>query len=492
MTQSNDVTIGVLGDGPGVAGWVRVLEQEGLPFEVPAGPNRPIVVSGGAVPEWFDSYVRGGGMFVLSGAPPLDVLGPSVLATIQRIHPAHAGDPVATPCLARLFRGDGDGVVRLHEDRITKSGIEQGVFPLVASHGIGRGHVIYTGVPLTMLLEAGGDHLRRFAPFSPVTERVASVDKAGVVDVLVAMLRKAFNKRGMPYVRLQRFPHGSPSVLVLRVDVDGIFGDRAARLAGAAAAAGLRASFFLNGSKCEDDPGEVRNWPGDHEIGHHGFVHNLFDTVQENLDNLRRGAAWVRESAGTEPSTFVAPRGMWNDALDQALAVAGYPYSSDFGLDFDSLPFRTPAGVLQVPVHPYSPERARVYASEQSIAPPTAEEICDHYLRVLERQAKAGRPVHVYGHPEVLGAHAEVVVPALAEAAAGGGIPNLTLREYAQWWALREKANMRLLWDPDARIMGVRFDDEGEWDVDVFDRHLGDVEQADSAKQPAAGAVEEN
>lgn len=60
------------------------------------------------------------------------------------------------------------------------------VLPVLATHGAGRGTVLYSPVALTELLIAEGDRLRRFSELSPVTERVSAVDKADVADTLLA------------------------------------------------------------------------------------------------------------------------------------------------------------------------------------------------------------------------------------------------------------------------------------------------------------------
>lgn len=460
------IEIGVHADR-GPWGWRRILVQEGLPFREDPDGECPLVVSDGVVPDWLESYLSLGGTFVLTSAPDIDgVLPRGVLASIEAIRSESAPRPVTAPCLARLFPGTGSGEIRLHEDRVTKDGIVQDVYPAFAVLPVAAGSLVYTGLPLASLLQAQGDRLRRFAPFSPVTERVSNVDKAQVADLMVDMLRAAFSAAGLPYVALGRFPPGAPSVFIFRVDVDGAFGDRATRLAALCAEHGIRGSFYVNAVNCEHSPGQLAGIAEHHEMGQHGFAHNLFPTIEENVDNLTRGAAWVAAATGVQPTTFVAPRGLWNDMLGDALAALGYGFSSDFGLEFDSLPFRTPSGVLQVPVHPYSPERAARFAEERGDPPPDAEDVAHHYLQVMEAQQAARRPVHVYGHPEVLGAHADVVVPALAREARRRRLAVMSLGEYAAWWTDREHAGMRLSWHAGDRRLLVTFENDGPWQVD--------------------------
>lgn len=113
--------------------------------------------------------------------------------------------------------------------------------------------------------------------------------------------------------------------------------------------------------------------------------------------------------------------------------------SRDFGLDFDSLPFRSDGDVLQVPVHPYSPERATVWASEVGAPAPAADDVLDHYLTAMREQVRHGLPAHLYGHPEVLGGMADEVLPALCALADDLDLPRMTLGGYADFWSRREQ-----------------------------------------------------
>lgn len=489
VTDLVAVEVGIATSGPAAAGWRRVLQQEGLPHREVDGPDTPVTVFADALPPWVEGYVARGGVAVVSGAPAADGLLPAPLeALVHGFEPPGSHRPCRAPTLARLFPGPGEGVCRLHEERLVKDGMDPGRFALVHRRRVDRGLLLWTGVPLTRLLMAHGDTLRRFSPHSSVTERVASVDKAVVADTLVGMLETALAAAGLPIVGPARFPDGAPSALVFRVDVDGAFGDRTAALVGAADDHEVPLSIYVNGRLCEEHPGTLDDWSGRHELGQHGWVHNLFDTVEENTANLREGAAWLARRTGVVPSSFVAPRGMWNPALGHALAGLGYGYSADFGLDFDSLPFRVPgSGILQVPVHPYSPERAAVHAREEGLPAPTADGVTAHYLAVLADQVRARRPVHLYGHPEVLGAMAATVLPAVFRAAADRGLPALTLGALADWWQRREAAGTRATWDRASRTLTVTHDLGAAWPTVVRAPVTADVLLAGRRHRVAAG-----
>lgn len=439
------LVVGVHPPSEGRSGWERLLDQERIGFVRSEDADPQVMLFSDSLPPWLETFVSRGGVAVISGAPNVDGLLPRGLPTLihRFISPIDGVTTVEAPGLARLFPGDGFGRARLHEDRLVKDGVDPDVYPVVLEKKVGNGVLIFTGIPLTRLLLAHGDSLRTFSPHTPVTERVCSIDKAEVLDTLMWMLHRAFRHLHVPYIRAARFPGGERSVFVMRVDVDGVFGDSARRIADTATAMGIRASFFFNGSLCDRIPGDLTSWMRPHEVGHHGYEHHVFPTVQENVANLQRGADWVRAHVGLEPVGFVAPRGLWNDALDQALVELGHRFSSDFALDFDSLPFRTGRGILQIPVHPYSPERARVHATESETPTPSEDAVIGHYLAVIGDQCRTQRVAYIYAHPEVFGPMAAKVLPALF-ADGRTKLRSLTLGEFADWWQQRESVEFDL------------------------------------------------
>jgi peptidoglycan/xylan/chitin deacetylase (PgdA/CDA1 family) len=459
------LVVGVHRDASG--GWRRVLDQERIAHRDVVAGDAPVIVFDGVLPPWAEQYVADGGVAVISGALPDQPFLPGgmVVSVTGFVPPGRRYRSVA-PGLATVFPASGSGEVRMHEDRVPKYGTDPDAFSAVHFVQHGRGAVVATGLQLTAMLAAPGDRLRRFAVFSQVTERVAAVDKADIVDTLLDMVRHGFRLAGLPLVTLRRFPQGAPSVFLLRVDVDGVFGENAMAVCTEAERQEVAASVYVNGDLSRRHPGRLGPWPERVEVGQHAWTHTLFDGFEDNLANLQRAHAWMSEELGRTPDSFVAPRGLWNPALGGALMAMGYRYSSDFGLDFDSLPFRPGTGELQIPVHPYSPERATVWAAEEGVAPPTAHDVLGHYLQALERQVVRGRPAHLYGHPEILGRMAGTVLPPLVRRARELGLPDMTVGEFADFWIRRESVVPQVLLDVDRQILEVRLTDS-EVPVDV-------------------------
>ena len=426
-------------------GWTRVLDQERITHTLEGASSAPVVVLAGALPDWVDDFVDAGGVAIVSGAVAGDPRLPrSFTASVNGFTPPGQSDRAHAPSLVTMFECEGEGELRLHEDRVVKYDVDPDCFPAVFTLHRGRGALVVSGIPLTALLSAPGDRLRTFCDYNPMTERVAAVDKAAVADTLLGMIRTAFRLAGTPLVTVARFPRAAPSVFILRVDVDGVYGESTRRLAGGATGLKLPVSFFLNGDLSRLHPGPLDGWSEFHEIGQHAWFHTLFQTQRENRENLQRAERWLAEKLSLVPTSFVAPRGLWNRALGEALRSMGYRYSSDFGLDFDSLPFRADGDVLQVPVHPYSPERATVWAEEVGRPAPTPEDVRRHYVTAMRRQVRRGRPAHVYGHPEVLGRMAEEVLPSLCALADDLALPRMTLGDYADFWGRREQLTPRV------------------------------------------------
>jgi peptidoglycan/xylan/chitin deacetylase (PgdA/CDA1 family) len=433
-----DTTVGVVGEAPG---WWRVLGQLGVPArQARPGEDAILVVEGSPEGEVMSALQRGA-VVVASGVTGGGPLGPGTLMAISQVAPSAQAPVVVTPCLAWVYPAAGTGLVRRHEERLVKGDHEPGRYALLHERSVGAGTLIATGVPLTQLLTAVGDRLRAVGPCTTVTERIAAVDTAGVEELLRGMVTRAYRRADLPMVRAATFPDRARSVSILRVDVDGDPDGGLPRLLAAAERHDVPLSIFLNEQHTVGH--HIPAIPMQHEVGQHGSVHNLFDDVDRNLANLQAGERWSQAVTGRTIRSFVGPRGLWNEALDRAIAQTGYDYSSEFSLAVDGLPFRTAAGVLQVPVHPYSPERAVVQAREEGRPVPSPTEIVDHYRATFMRHLCLGRPVHVYGHATELGKVADEVIGEIARLADRARVPHLTIGGFASWWAARERCGLR-------------------------------------------------
>jgi peptidoglycan/xylan/chitin deacetylase (PgdA/CDA1 family) len=440
------------------SGWTRVLEQEKTPYRKINEPGCPVMVCEGQVPDRLAEFLQEGGVAIITAAReltlpfPVRYRGQAVTQLLQ--FPELNLPDVRIAGISAVFAGAGFGKITLHENRVEKGGIRTGHFPAFIQQRVGRGYCLFTGLPLSELLLSVGDTLRTFSRHSSITERIVTIDKAQILRILVWILRKAFSLLGLPYVHLCYYPNQAASVFAFRIDVDGTYGENVTSIAQTARAAELPITFFINQSLCLGEQNYLHQIDPANEIGNHGNIHNLFDTKEDNLRNVSEGRAWLQENSLPVGPWYAAPRGMWNPELGAALEELGYLYSSDFGLEIDGLPFfprvytqRT--GVIQIPIHPFSVERAVRYAEENGLNPPSEEEVLSYFTAVARDHLEQEWPIFFYGHPEHFGKMAKTILFALKRLADDWNVPNTTLSKYAEWWKRRDALEIYATHDDD-------------------------------------------
>jgi peptidoglycan/xylan/chitin deacetylase (PgdA/CDA1 family) len=99
----------------------------------------------------------------------------------------------------------------------------------------------------------------------------------------------------------------------------------------------IRATFFVPGWVAYRYPDVVRAIiDGGHEIGHHGYLHEHVDLVDESteLEYLERGLTALDEVAHVRPTGYRAPGAEMNYRTPQLLAAHGFHYDSSL-MDMD-------------------------------------------------------------------------------------------------------------------------------------------------------------
>ena len=137
------------------------------------------------------------------------------------------------------------------------------------------------------------------------------------------------------------------------------------RILGLLEESGSHATFFILGWIAERYPGLVGRIAGaGHEVASHGYAHfrATEQTPEEFLGDIRRAKTILEDITGGEVTGYRAPSfsvGKSNPWTFDAIAEAGYRYSSSvypvrhdhYGMpDAPRFAFRTPAGVLEIPI----------------------------------------------------------------------------------------------------------------------------------------------
>lgn len=425
-------------------GWKTVCESEALPHEYVNSYEAPVILFEGEVPTNIENFLMGGGTAVISGADH-NSLPCSVSyrgkGFIEKIHFKKSSVNTArVPSEATFYEGDGWGRYRPNENRELRN---SNSFPLIQEESYGKGSIFYSGVPLAQLITSKESKKRRFNSHTSVTERVSQVDKAKVEKILIWMLRKAFSRSGLPYVHYWYYPDRAPGIFNFRIDVDGTVGHNLARISEIATRNNLPINFFLNRSKCLGKENFLKNIDPFHVIGCHGDKHKVFKSFRGNLDNIGKCESWLKKNGLRYQKGFTAPRGEWNNSLGKALKKLGIKYSTDFGLKFDGLPFfpriePKRSFPLQLPVHPFSVERAFEYYKKHMDRRITPNEVTKYFKNIIIDKYKRNEPVLLYSHPRKFGEMVDTVLPQLSETVDNLGIIRVTLEDFASWWKKRD------------------------------------------------------
>jgi len=432
-------------------GWRILLEREKHPFiPVERAEGCTVLVCEGELPPDALEFMEKGGMVVFTGASPKKLPFEAdyrFRAVVENIELPDTEGLCRIISAVQVFGGEGEGLIRVHEKRKIKAGIHHDEYPAAVFKAIGKGGCWFSGVPLSMLVTAMGDTLRNVDDFSAFTERVVSVDKHKVLKFMKRLLRDAYKKLELPYLRLSYYPEGYRNFFTFRADLDGIFGNLT-HFCEAAEACNIPISMFANKLMCEDEAEQIRNVSDMHYIGNHSRLHNLYTDFEDNLKNLTDAEEWMAEEGIAAKKGFVAPRGLWNPNLQKALEQLDYEFTSDFGYVNFGLPFfpyidGRRSEVLQIPVSPFSTERANVQAREEwgreGITP---EEVTDYFLTLLEQQYRDAEPSVIYSHPEVFGSFAEKVFPHIrAFLDKHPDIWVTSMDKVSDWWKARDKAD---------------------------------------------------
>lgn len=265
------------------------------------------------------------------------------------------------------------------------------------------------------------------------SERVSLVAKGELMHLVHDAFVYLHHARGIPYLHLWYFPRDLRNVFAFRIDTDGAPREDIDALYRLGRDHDLTMSWFVDVKSHEAWLGHFSFFV-DQEIGLHCYEHRVYETFEENAENIARGMR-LAERAGIRPKGFAAPYGMWNGQLGKAIDGAGFEYSSEFSYAYDALPmipgqFKT----LQVPVHP-------ICIGSLLKVGYTPAQMDDYFSWIVGRKLQRNEPLFFYHHPS----HRQWEVTGhLFDHAKAPGIENMSLGAYARWWMLRAGTNLTL------------------------------------------------
>lgn len=444
--MSTRLTIGVVSLGSGTR---AVLDGLGVAYEaisrwdVLHPSHYAVVLSNASLDKERRAILAG---YVQAGGAVLDtghLFGELSPGRFERVH---AGS---------LLPEDGDDVfgdlwlLDLHQTVRRRFGAER-LAGFVDLGAFGAGAVAH--LPFDIERAVAGVHAvrKRFAVGAgmyadEITSRVAKGELALLVE---RALRWLHARRALPYLHRWPFPSRAPGVFAYRVDSD--YGTRLQieDLHERAARNNIPLTWFLHVAAHERWLERFAAFERD-EIGLHCYRHRTFDAEPENTANIAEARA-LMERAGLSPRGFAAPNGFYNRGLADALAHAGFDYSSEFSYDYDNFPSfpsigGVPRKVLQVPVHPVCiGSLIRAKADDEMMA--------RYFRTIIDRSLRIRRPAMLYHHP----GHErwDVMEDGFRYALERGLLP-LTMGSYADWWRRRLGTRFQATLEEDTIVLHV-------------------------------------
>ncbi len=462
----NKTFISLLQNGTKLHGWKTILDQLKTPYIVTNEfQQTPIIICSALNNEILDNVKKGS--VVIVEKPDLNLIGKKKYgqAFIEKVYfPKYKITDVKCPMMIDVYEETNlIGHALQNENRIIKGNLYNGKLPITMNIDYGLGKIYALTGNLSELLFVHGNNLRTFSEHSIVSERVSNIDKSKISAVMENLIQEAHDNLNIPLFKLSYYPNNEKSIYMVRVDVDGIFGNNLANLVNTCDKHQARGTFFVNKNMCIDEVDKLSCINSNHEIGNHGVVHNVFDTYAENAKNIIDCEQWVKEHGSHYQKVFVAPRGMYNDQLGQALLDNGYTFSSDFGYSFDGFPQFAllndeQSNLLQIPCNPLCVGRSVIFAQDHGLEFKSSD-IVDFYQKMIEDKIAKKEPIMIYGHPQEFGKHYQILDETL-RTLKEKNIKCVTMSEFNQWWRRRNKTNVEIKYNEKELTYEVTINDD--------------------------------
>ena len=265
------------------------------------------------------------------------------------------------------------------------------------------------------------------------SEIVSEVSKGKLRKIVETALEYLHHKRDLPFVHLWHQPYIDNNLFIFRLDADFCSKKDANKMYEICKKNDISATWFLD----TDSKDRLANYASmeNQEMAVHCDKHYVYDTVEENYDNVKRADNKLQKY-GIMSDGFASPFGDWNSSLDMSLRKMELKYSSEFALDYNDLPFypysnNEFSNVLQIPIHPISLGRLRrSHFSE--------DEMLQYYLELINNKFVMGEPVIIYHHPH----HKYLTIfDKIFQYVNSNNFKVMNMGEYCDWWRIRYEMN---------------------------------------------------
>ena len=433
-------------------GFEQLLRQEKTLYTVSDHrEDLPVTCFEKDFPDWAYEYVEDGGIAIVSGADKNTFTFDSNFlckANVEYIDLSEFNQGKARICsMISVFGGAGKGELTLHENRNIKNNRRPGFYPVFLYKKLGKGTIIYTGVPMSELLTCEGSDLRKTSDVLDFDERIASIDKQKIASALRVILKEAMNMAGYPYLSLWYYPDGAKNIFAYSIDGDGLLTEGVNNLIEVSKQTDTKFVFYINKELCGSDPElkeKLIRISENNILASHGAVHNAHDSYEDNIKDISEHEEWMNSVGVPFVKSYASPRGMYCQNLGIALKDSGFRHSRDFGYAIDDYPYYPlNEGVdevpLQIPCDGFNVCRWMTKNEDLGLPMPTAEEIIGSYKKQIDLKIERKLPLLFFCHPQYFGLYSKEVYPEIVSYALSKGAITTDYVSYGDFWISRDE-----------------------------------------------------
>ncbi len=271
-------------------------------------------------------------------------------------------------------------------------------------------------------------------------ERVARTSKNALRQLLQSHFEYLHHRRNLPFVHKWFYPTDKKSIFTFRVDSDKGTKEQIEEIYHISQMHKIPTTWFLDVKSHEAWLDYFTKFT-EQEIGVHCYHHIIYNSEILNEENFERASSLLAKH-GISPKGIAAPTGEWTKSVGTAFNKLNFPYSSEFGYDYNNLPSFpylnvSFSPVVQLPIHPTcvgTMLRARM----------TSDDMIKYFTNVIDRNLLLHEPICLYHHPTHK--HNEVF-DEIFRYINSKNILKSSYSSYAEWWKRRSNVDFNVEWN---------------------------------------------